>query len=307
MPANFSAVAQPGVMISNAWPDSRQTRGATQRAIEQVLATHPFFEAFQTVDIPFADERREVRRLVHDAGRPHTYTLTRVLAESRLNLSSLDTDVRRRSCEMVIQKLDEALEAGANTVGLISGPRPAVARSEALRTLEDSMATICRAAQSRDGLEILLEPLDFEAHKRCTLGTVVEAVAICDRLEKSGLRLKLCLDVAHMVLNREDILAAVALARPHLLEFHFCNAVTDPTHPLFGDHHLPFGPPGVVGFDDIAQLMRGLAADHFFSAQNRPHVFCEVWKPKDGESLAVVAHCEEALREGWRRGGAQVA
>ena len=300
----FSDIAQPGIMISQAWPHSRSESGATLRAIEQVFAHTSFFEAVQTVDIPFADERRAVRKLVRDAGRPHTYTLTRVLGENKLNLSSLDPIVRQRSYETVIQKFDDALEAGADAIGLISGPRPVdpVRRDEALRALEDSLAQIS-AAGARAGLTILVEPLDYEAHKRCTLGTTGEAVAICDHLAKANLSLKLCLDVAHLVLNGESVVPAVAAARGHVLEFHFVNAVTDRAHPLFGDHHLVFGSPGVIDIPQIAGMMAGLARDGFFNAAQRPRVFCEVWKPDDRESLAVVDHCERALREGWDRGG----
>lgn len=302
-PARFAALAQPGVMISNAWPQSRMTPGATRQAIEEVLARHPFFEAFQTVDIPTADERRAVRRLLGGAGRPHTYTLTRILAEQRLNLSSLDPEIRRRSCDAVRARLEEAREAGAGCVGLISGPRPEdpARRREALRALEESLATLALAARQFDGLELVLEPLDFEAHKRCTLGTTLEAVAICDRLAGAGLKVRLCLDVAHLILNGEDVISAVAQARAHLVEFHFCNAVTDRSHRLFGDHHLFFGPPGVVGFERIASLMAGLARLGYLGSAPRPRIYCEVWKPDETDSLAVVAHCQEALQTGWQQ------
>src|SRR5688572_26794337 len=98
IPSKLSSVAQLGVMISNAFPDSRSEAGATLRAIESVLAAYPDCEAVQTVDVLSAAERREIRRLVHDQGRPHTYMLTRVFVEERLNLSSLDPELRRRSC-----------------------------------------------------------------------------------------------------------------------------------------------------------------------------------------------------------------
>jgi sugar phosphate isomerase/epimerase len=301
LPLRLSGVCQPGVIISNAWPQSRTEEGATVRAIEQVLDKHPFFGAFQTVDIPFAAERRRVREVLRNEGRPHTYTLTRVLGEQKLNLSSLDTAVRRKSCEVVRARLDDAQEAGATGVGLISGPRPAepALRFDALRALEESLAELAPEAAKRDGLELILEPLDYDSHKRCSLGTAKEAVALCDRLAAYGKTVRLCLDVAHMVLNGEDIIAAVATAHSHIVEFHFCNAVTDATHPLFGDHHLFFGAPGVIGIPQIGELMAGLVGIGYFAADVRPRVYCEVWKPDEVASLAVVAHCENALRAGW--------
>lgn len=49
----LSDVAQPGILISNTWPTSRERQGDTLAAIESVLA-HGFFEAFQTVEIPIS-------------------------------------------------------------------------------------------------------------------------------------------------------------------------------------------------------------------------------------------------------------
>jgi sugar phosphate isomerase/epimerase len=294
-------------MISNAWPESRRESGATLRAIEAVLQHYPIFEAFQTVDIPFAAERKAIARLLRAQGRPHTYTLTRVLAEQQLNLSSLDPGLRRRSCEVVAARLDDACEAGAQFVGLISGPCPSDAnlRPVALQALGESLASLADAARQRD-LKLILEPLDFAAHKRATLGTAVEAVALCDLLAAVGAGVALCLDVAHLTLNGEDIIGAVVASRAHLAEFHFCNAVVDPTHPLFGDRHLFFGPPGVIGPNEIAGLMSDLARIGFLTAAARPRVYCEVWKPGETDSLDVVRHCANALVTGWQSACKQV-
>lgn len=288
-------------MISNAWPDSRMEEGATLRAIEQVLGQHPFFEAFQTVDIPFSGERREVRKLIHDSGRPHTYTFTRVFAEQGVNLSSLDAAERDRGAGLLIRLLDEALEAGASAVCVVSGrgPEDPARRAEALRGLEAALSGVCAAAESHDGLLVEIEPLDYEAHKRGALGSTDEAVSICERLRASGRRLGLCIDTAHLLLNGEDIPGSVAKAGEHLSEFHFCNAVIDRGHALFGDHHLPFGPPGIVGVEQIAAWMRELACAGFLSPDRRPRVFCEVWKPGDTASIDVVAHCERTMRDAW--------
>jgi sugar phosphate isomerase/epimerase len=304
IPEKFSNIAQPGVIISNCWPQSRSTPGATLAAIEQVLAGFPVFEAFQTVDIPTSAERQAIRRLLGDQGRPHTYTLTRVLAEGNASLSSLDPANRRLACDIVLAQMACAVEAGANTLAVISGPRPKESdrRAEALVALEESLATLCAAAaKSHPGLAILIEPLDYEAHKRNTLGKNAEAVAIAARLAARGLRLDLCIDTAHLILNREDVPAAVAEARAHIAEFHFVNAVLDPAHPLFGDRHLPFGPPGVVDLEVVAGIMVEFYRGGYFSPAARPRIYCEVWKPDDMESLAVVAHGQAALERGWAR------
>ena len=299
----FAAVATPGVMISNAWPQSRLEEGATVAAARAVLEHHPFFEAFQTVDIPYAQERREFRKLIGDRGHPHTYTLTRIFAEGDLSLSSLDDAVRRRTWETVIRTMDDAVEAGAQSITVVSGSRPEDrgARLEALACLEESMGRICEAAADRGDLGVVIEPLDYEAHKRATLGSTGEAVELCRRLAGSGLQLKLCIDTAHLILNREAVPVAVGKARQCMVDFHFCNAVTDLEHPLFGDRHLPFGPPGVVDESQVAEWMAELARSGFLSETARPRVFCEVMTPDWMEPMEVVAHCENTLEQAWAR------
>jgi sugar phosphate isomerase/epimerase len=287
-------------VVSNAWPQSRATEGATLRALEEVLARFPFFEAFQTVDVPFAAERRSIRQLL--GGHPHTYTLTRILAEQKLNLSSLDPENRGRAVATMIAHFDHAAEAGAGMVAVISGARPAdrTQRAAALDALEDSLAQLCAAAADRD-LELLVEPLDYEAHKCQTLGTTEEALAICRRLAARNLRLSLCLDTAHLLLNGEDSVAAVEAARDFLAEFHFCNPVTDRASPLYGDQHPPFGPPGLLGTEEIAAILADLRRTGFLDSNTRPRIYCEVMKPAAMDSCAVIAHCQEALVSGWAR------
>ena len=301
--ARFDQVAQPGVVISNAWPQSRATEGATLHAIEEVLARFPFFEAFQTVDVPYSAERRAIRALLGGRNRPHTYTLTRVLAEKKVSISSLEPANRKSAVETVIGQFAHAEESGATTVAVISGARPAdpSQRADALRALEDSLAQLAEAITHFPRIELLIEPLDYEAHKRNTLGSTDEAVGICRRLASKNLRLALCLDTAHLILNGEDTIAAVASARDFITEFHFCNPVTDRNSPVFGDQHLPFGAPGVVGIHEIAVFMSGLRQTGYLSPEVRPRVYCEVMQSGDMTPLAVVAHCQDALLTAWKR------
>lgn len=296
----LSDVARPGILISNTWPRTRERPGATEAAIELVLEDG-FFRAIQTVEIPSAAERRAVAGLLVEAGYPLTYCLTRLLNENGMNLADLDENNRRRSYEHVIRWLDDAREAGATNVSMISGPAPAepAHRKEALRGLEDSLIRVCQAASIEPVLQVIIEPLDIEAHKRCALGLTSEAVALCQAARQAGLNLGVCVDTAHAILNGEDPVEALALAEPWLVEYHYCNVVTDKEHPRYGDWHLPFGPPGVVSFDTIAHIMRYSLELGFFSLERRPAIFCEVLSCEEYPPLWVMHHCKEALQQAW--------
>jgi sugar phosphate isomerase/epimerase len=298
---HLSDVARPGLMISQTWPTSRERRGHTLQALETALESG-FFQAFQTVEIPYAAERKNIANLLHSQDIPLTYCLARVLNENRLNLSDLDDANRKKSYEKVIQCLDDAREAGAIAVSFISGPQPLrpEKRQEALMCLKDSLVHICRAAQTDQPVKIVLEPLDVDAHKKGTLGTTEEAVGLCNALQQEGLDLWLCLDTAHIILNGEDPVKALAFAQSYVAEYHYCNCVTDRSHPLFGDRHLPFRAPGVMDVESIANIMRESMTLGFFTPDHKPGVFCEVLKREQDESLQVMQHCRETLQQAWK-------
>jgi sugar phosphate isomerase/epimerase len=293
-------VATPGILISNTWPTSRERQGETLAAIESVLEGG-FFEAFQTVEVPYARERKAIASLLGAEKMPLTYCLTRVLNENGANLSDLDQTKRKKSYELAISRLDEAREAGATSVSLISGPTPSdpTRRVEAVKLLGDSLLHVCRQAQAEPALQVIVEPLDIKAHKRCALGLTSEALELCKSAVQEGLDLRLCIDTAHMILNGEEPMDSLALAQQFVVEFHFCNCVLDTSHPLYGDHHLPFGPPGVVDFARMGQYMTGSVELGFYGADKRPGVFCEVLKREPHDSLWVMQHCQEALETAW--------
>ena len=61
-------VARPGIMVSQTWPRSRETEGATLGAIEAVLR-EDHFAAPQTVEVPYSSERKKIARIVAERGR----------------------------------------------------------------------------------------------------------------------------------------------------------------------------------------------------------------------------------------------
>jgi sugar phosphate isomerase/epimerase len=292
---------EPGVMISQTWPLACDTQGATLRALQHVV-DDGFFRAVQTVHVPGSTERRSIDSLVHDAGLRYTYTLSRLQNRNALNLSSVIRNDRMKAVQSVAAMLDDAREAGADRVCVISGPGPMgdQSRRDALESLSESLMHLAENAGVPPGLELLIEPLDFMADKKQTLGTVNEGFELCESVEKVGHRLGLCVDTAHMLLNGERIVGrniedqsgivrvidspnpAVRFVR----EFHFCNAVIDLGHPLFGDRHLRFGAPGDLAVRDLAGLLDAMLLVRGVKTEPVLGVFCEVLNnnPSDAHS-----------------------
>ncbi len=297
---NLNDVARPGIMISQTWPRSRETEGATLAAMEQVLEKD-YFTAIQTVEIPYPDERKKIARVTGEQGIAHTYCVARVLNDNGLNLSDLDESNRRKSADQVVRCLDDAREAGASSLSFISGKRPSDAglRERACERLGESLVTICEEAAKGPPMRILVEPLDTDAHKMGALGTTAEALALCRNLKRQGLDLWICIDTAHARLNGEDPMEALSVAQEHVAEFHYCNCVTDPSHPLFGDRHIRFGEPGVLDVEGIADMMRESVANGFFSPDRKPVILGEVLKMEDDDSPELLDYETRVLQAAW--------
>jgi len=289
-------------MISQTWPNSNKEEDKTWEAIEYAIKKD-FFDSIQTVHIPFSSERKKIANLIKSNKIILTYCISRILNNGNFNLSDLDEENRRRSYLEVIKRLDEADEAGAKRFVVISGPCPKDLKDRkiALQKLEDSLINICEAAASSfPEMEIIIEPMDINVHKKNSLGFTEEGIYLCNTLREKGLKLNLCLDTAHMLLNNEDPIMSLRKSKKYVSEFHFCNCITNPKQIFFGDFHMPFGFPGDIGVKEVAEIMKEAYKMGFFNERQKPSVFCEIFKRDEDESFKIIEQIIKIFKESWK-------
>jgi len=295
-------IAKVGIMISQTWPNSNKEEDKTLEAIEYAIKKD-FFDSIQTVHIPFSSERKKIANLIKSNKIILTYCISRILNNGNFNLSDLDEENRRRSYLEVIKRLDEADEAGAKRFVVISGPCPKDLKDRkiALQKLEDSLINICEAAASSfPEMEIIIEPMDINVHKKNSLGFTEEGIYLCNTLREKGLKLNLCLDTAHMLLNNEDPIMSLRKSKKYVSEFHFCNCITNPKQIFFGDFHMPFGFPGDIGVKEVAEIMKEAYKMGFFNERQKPSVFCEIFKRDEDESFKIIEQIIKIFKESWK-------
>ncbi len=295
---NLKDVARPGLMISNTEPESRKEQGRTLKVLEQAMELD-FFEAYQTVEVPYAAERLQIARHAKAKNLRMTYCLARVLNENKLDLSSLDEQLRKRSVERLKGHFGDAVQQGCDVVQVISGPAEAEPnqRLQQLRRFEKSWLELCRAARKYD-LKVIVEPLDTQADKKKAVGSTAEAVEMVKYLADEVDNAFLCLDTSHMILNGEDVVSSVKTAMDYIDEFHICNPVLAGDSELFGDKHIKLGAPGVLDIQAVGSLIAECLRMGFFSASRRPKLFLEVRNANDRVS-DLIRYCMETLLEGW--------
>ena len=291
-------VVRPGLMISNTEPESRKVQGRTLEVLEQAMELD-FFGAYQTVEVPYPDERQRIAQAAKARNLSMTYCLTRVLNDNKLDLSALDEQLRRRSVQELIPHFDNAVQQASNAVHIISGPGETDPhkRSEQLRQFEKSWLELCEAAEKK-GLKVIVEPLDTQVHKKKAVGTTGEALEMARNLSANVGNAFLCLDTSHMILNGEDVISSLSAAIDYIDEFHFCNPVLKRDDSLFGDTHIKLGEPGELDIQAVGHLMAQCHQVDFFSTSRRPKVFLEVRNRNDSVP-DLIRYCRQTLLDAW--------
>ena len=282
-----------GIMISQTFPLARKQPGQTLAAARYLLEELGL-TTLHFVDLPDEKELLTIGKVIAANHVTAVYCITRALSEQSLNLSDLDEVRRLQAVELCKHHLRVACLAHATAIDVVSGPRPMggeTERAQALLALQDSLARLARYARTEaPGIELRVEPLDYAFHKRNTLGTTQELVTLCKALAMQGETLAICLDTAHMLLNGEDIPACIDMAAPYLREFHLCNACTDASHPLGGDHHIAPGAPGVLDIADYAGYVAKLK-----ELPQAIQVFAEMLTPEGTAPKKQTRRCLEIL------------
>jgi len=271
------------------------------------LAKIDFYQAIETGFFFAAENQHRVREYCAASGWELTMWATPALLAEQLNLSALDDQLREKSVSRTIELLDQAVACGANKVGLPSGDYPGDDLCETAKSaLYDSMQRISTVLKSHPDMQILLEPLDRYAHKKQLIGPMAEAMEWFAPLHAECSNIFIHWDSAHEALGGIDLIESLRLAKPYLSQFHLCNAVLDPGHPMYGDWHMDIGQapeyqsPGyltpelgarVLGEVASWEVTKGCKAT-YVALEMRSHMGDDMWA-KEKSARQFLSRCFE--------------
>jgi len=297
IPEQFS----PSVLLSETHAPRYGTEGVFAEAVAAV-AKRRFFRNVELPGIAGASERRHIRDLIATHGFGSTMWIGVVLAAEQLSLSATDPADRERAVGRARELLVWASETGVDRAAILSGPDPGPAnRTAALTALRHSIEEVAQYAGDLDpGLRIVLEPRDRGVHKKDVIGPTMEAVEFAEATREKVPAFGLVWDSAHVMLCGEDTQSSLRTAGPYVSQVHLSNPVPDRGHPLHGDRHLPFGPPGALSEADVPRMLREVAFALPPSQLPVP-VALEVRTPEGGDPEQTVREAERILREGFAK------
>ena len=123
-------------------------------------------------------------------------------------------------------------------------------------------------------MHLFFEPMDREAHKKGVIGPTSEFVPLAERVRKHYPQMGVCWDSSHIALNGEDLCDSLEASWHTVTQIHFANPVLDLQSPVYGDTHQPFGPPGIIGPQKIADVIMKAEAIGMFVTSLRCYLVC---------------------------------
>lgn len=274
-----------GVVHPQLYPQVMLGDGPVVETAAAIVA-EPDIRAIEVTHVRDEVARARLKLLLASSGMKVIFNSLPVMLKNGWNIDSAEASVREEALAGLKGLMDEARFLGAKLFVVMSGPDTgADGRAAAKGRLVSSLQAICDEA-GRMGMSVTLEPFDREADKKRLVGPVSEAVEIAKQVKRDNFGLTL--NLAHILLNKENPGDAVSTARHFLLHAVVSNCVLAEGSPVRGDQHPCFGTEGsLAGLEQVTEFIRALEKGGFFKKAGAGWVSLEV-RPRDEEYSAAV-------------------
>jgi sugar phosphate isomerase/epimerase len=267
------------------------------------IAEDPFFEAIEVTWIKDPKVRHAVKAMKETSAVTLAYGAQPRLLSTKMNINDLDEAKRALAIANLKEGIDEAYELGCEGFAFLSGPYTEEKAEESLDALIRSTKELCRYAQKKGNLKIVLEVFDYDIEKRSIIGPADRAARYAEEVRKEYPSFGLLVDLSHIPLLHESIEESILPVKTYITHAHMGNCVVkDPSLPGYGDQHPRFGfPGGEVDVEELAHYLQVLLDIGFLNKETRPIVSFEVKPFGDEDPDLVVANAKRTLTNAWNR------
>ena len=250
----------PSLLVSESFFPLLGNEEELYRTVEQILSEH-YYKRMESGSLKTPWARTRFIKLVKELNIGFTQWITNDINERKLNPSTTDSALRKRTIREICDLVDIAGESGADRVAMVSGPDPGeVLREDALKGIEEVLVAVSEKMTEYPGMILLLEPLDRGAHKNNLIGPSSDSVMLMEKVNKIHNNCLLSWDSAHMALNKEDLSESLSVCGKYIGHIHLANAILDPAMEGYGDWHMAMGAPGFLDVKCGRKILRDTAA-----------------------------------------------
>jgi sugar phosphate isomerase/epimerase len=230
--------------------------------------------------------RARLKVLLASGGVRVIFNAQPAIIRNNWDLNAEDAAARAEAVAGLRQQMEEAHFLGAKLFCVMSGPDVAPEKRAAARGwLVESLGKLGDEA-GRLGLSISLEACDREVDQKRLIGPIAEACEVVKLVKRDNVGLTL--DLAHLLLLKENVVDAVYAARNYILHAQVSNCVLADGHPARGDQHPAFGTEGsLAGVEQVAGFLKALDKYGFWKRPNGGWLTIEV-RPREEEYSSVV-------------------
>lgn len=267
------------------------------------IAEDSFFEAIEVTWIKNPAIRQAVKAMKETSAVTLAYGAQPRLLSTKMNINDLDEGKRALAIANLKEGIDEAYELGCEGFAFLSGPYEDDKVEQSFDALVASTKELCRYAQSKGDLKIVLEVFDYDIEKRSIIGPADRAARYAREVRMAHPSFGLLVDLSHIPLLHESIEESIIPVKEYIAHAHMGNCVVmDSSLPGYGDQHPRFGfPGGENDVEELAHYLQVLLDIGFLNKENRPIVSFEVKPVGDEDPDLVVANAKRTLINAWNR------
>lgn len=277
------------------WPDAAINDRVWEHSVRTVLEDS-FFERIEIAPIANPTRRRQFAEWLRVANIKASYLLQPLIFGKELNIHSLNKEEQMQAVKHIIQAMDDAVEAGADRVAIISGPKEWKGKYEdELNRLSDSLLLIDKAAKERN-LQLDLELFDTDIDKKRFFGNSEMAADLMGLLEEHTTNLSLLVDLSHVPLLGEKIENTVRNTKSWIGHVHIGNCSIDREDDRFGDKHPYFGYlNGCHSVSEVAQFLKALVEVGYINRSGKAGLGIEIMTLAGEEPGLLIAGAKRTL------------
>lgn len=291
-----------GIIHFMAYPSTIGGEGPVYETVKKIVED-TYFDAVSVSWIKDNATRKNVARLLDESRLEVAYGAHPRLLSQKLNLNHLDASERKKAVDEIKAGIDEAVEIGAKSVVLLSGPWEKGTQEDSFKALAESTLELCDYAQRNGNLPVIHENFDHTIDKKSLIGPTPLALRYAQEVTKEKKNFGLAVDLSHIPLIGEKPEEALPPVKDFLATVDIGNCVlADTNHPRYGDTHPRFGMPG--GENDVRELvgfLKVLQGIGFFDREERPVVSFEIRPFGEEDPESYIAGAKRTLNEAWRR------
>lgn len=195
----------PSLLIPEVFHPFKREENFNAEIIERIV-TGDFYQSVELGDGFKQNERKKILTLTEQNNIQVVQWLTFLIEENNLDVSTLNSSLRRKTVKRIKESLYLSAEIGAKDIALVTGDNPGEELwGDSVEALYESLCEIAEDAKQY-GMNLLVEPLDRYAHKKRVIGTTDETIELLSKVQLHSDNVGIAFDTAHAALNGEDVL-----------------------------------------------------------------------------------------------------